>query len=176
MGHINIEIKARCNNSTRIRKILRSKRANFHGKDHQIDTYFKVPNGRLKLREGNIENYLIHYERGNKKGPKQSNVTLFKTSSDPLLKEVLSKSLDILVVVDKQRGIYFINNVKFHIDSVKGLGSFIEIEAIDKNDSIGRDKLLQQCIQYMDLFNIEDKDLVSVSYSDLLLNLTSPQS
>lgn len=173
MGHINIEIKARCNNSTRIRKILRSKRANFHGKGHQIDTYFKVPNGRLKLREGNVENYLIHYKRENKKGPKQSNVTLFKTSSDPLLKEVLSKSLGILVVVDKQREIYFIGNVKFHIDNVKGLGSFVEIEAIDKDGSLGKDKLLQQCTRYIDLFHIEDRDLISVSYSDLLLTLNS---
>lgn len=173
MGHINIEIKARCNNPARIRRLLKSKGADFRGTDHQIDTYFKVPNGRLKLREGNIENYLIYYKRGNKKGPKQSNVTLFKTSSDPLLKAVLSKSLGILVIVDKQREIYFINNVKFHIDNVKGLGLFVEIEAIDRDGSIGKDKLLQECEQYMNLFDIENKGLIAVSYSDLLLNLNS---
>ena len=80
MPHINIEIKAKSNNQDKIREILKSKNANFKGIDHQIDTYFKVNNGRLKLREGKIENHLIHYQRENKKGPKQSNIILFKSN------------------------------------------------------------------------------------------------
>lgn len=169
MGHINIEIKAKSKNSNKIRQILKSKKADFKGIDHQIDTYFKVANGRLKLREGNIENYLIYYQREDKSGPKESNVVLHKSSSNPTLKEILSKSLRVLVVVDKQREIYFIDNVKFHIDAVKNLGSFIEIEAIDKDGSIGKEKLLEQCKQYMEIFDIEKSDLISCSYSDLLL-------
>ena len=50
MAHIDVEIKARCDNHEKIREILKSKSANFKGTDHQIDTYFNVPNGRLKLR------------------------------------------------------------------------------------------------------------------------------
>ncbi len=76
-------------------------------------------------------------------------------------------------MVEKKREIYFIDNVKFHIDEVKGLGTFIEIEAIDKEGNIGRDKLLTQCKEYVGLFGIEDKDLVSFSYSDLLLGSTT---
>jgi hypothetical protein len=63
MSHINIEIKARCNNPDKIRTILKSKAAKFKGIDHQIDTYFKVNSGRLKLREGNIENFLIFFQK-----------------------------------------------------------------------------------------------------------------
>lgn len=170
MGHINIEIKAKSSNSNKVRQILKSKKADFKGVDHQVDTYFKVNLGRLKLREGDIENYLIHYQREDQEGPKQSNVTLLKSPNDPTLKDILMKSLGVLVVVDKQREIYFIENVKFHIDEVKNLGSFIEIEAIDKDGSIGKNKLLQQCKQYMELFGIKDVDLISCSYSDLLLN------
>ena len=70
MGNLNIEIKAKSNNNSEIRKILQSKSADFKGIDHQIDTYFKTNEGRLKLREGNIENKLIFYKRQNKKGPK----------------------------------------------------------------------------------------------------------
>ncbi len=170
MGHVNIEIKARCNNHEKIREILHSNNADFKGIDHQIDTYFKVPSGRLKLREGNIENHLIFYERENQTGPKQSNVILYNTEPASNLKEILTKSLGILVVVDKQREIYFIDNIKFHIDTVAELGTFTEIEAIDKDGSIGKEKLLEQCNKYMQLFGIDDKDLLSVSYSDLLLN------
>ncbi len=169
MSHLNIEIKAKSKDSGKIRQVLKSLKADYRGTDHQIDTYFKVRNGRLKLREGNIENYLIHYDRKNEKGPKQSNVTLFKAPADPSLKKVLLSALAELVVVDKKREIYFIKNVKFHIDEVKGLGSFVEIEAIDKDGLIGKKKLLEQCNRYMELFGINKSDLVSCSYSDLLL-------
>lgn len=169
MSHINIEIKARCGNHEKIREQLKSREADFKGTDHQIDTYFKVNHGRLKLREGNIENFLIYYERENKEGPKQSDIILFKSSPGSSLKSILEKSNGVLTVVDKKREIYFIENVKFHLDLVEGLGTFMEIEAIDKDGTIGKEKLLEQCNEYLALFGIFPEDLISVSYSDLLL-------
>lgn len=165
---INIEIKASCSDQDTIRDVLNIKHAQFRGEDHQVDTYFKVPHGRLKLREGNIENSLIFYERENIEGPKKSEVILIKDPA-PSLKEILSKALDIIVVVDKKREIYFIDNVKFHIDTVLGLGTFIEIEAIKEDSSKEETKLLEQCRFYLDLFGILREDLISDSYSDLLL-------
>ncbi len=169
MKRTNIEIKAKSNNHEKIRDFLKSHNADFKGIDHQIDTYFKVNNGRLKLREGNIENHLIYYERENKEGPKQSNIILFKSTPGSSLKSILVNANEILTVVDKKREIYFIENVKFHIDTVQELGTFVEIEAIDEDGSIGKDELLEQCNRYLKQFNISESDLVSVSYSDLLL-------
>jgi len=103
MEHLNVEIKAKCQNQNSIREILKLNKADFKGIDRQIDTYFKVNSGRLKLREGNIENSLIFYERENKEGPKQSNVILFKTTKDSSLKEILTKLFEILAIVDKNR-------------------------------------------------------------------------
>jgi len=169
MKHLNIEIKAKCDDHEKIRQILKSRNADFKGIKHQIDTYFKVNNGRLKLREDNAENFLVFYEREDKAGPKQSDVILFKSDLDSSLKEILLKSLGVLVVVDKQREIYSLENVKFHIDIVKNLGTFMEIEAIDSDGSLGKEKLLEQCQNYLNLFGILKSDLISVSYSDLLL-------
>lgn len=169
MNHINIEIKAKCADQEKVREILTSRNADFKGVDHQIDTYFKANSGRLKLREGNIENSLIYYEREDKEGPKQSNVILVKLEPGSQLKELLSKSIGVLAVVDKQREIYFIDNVKFHLDDVKGLGTFVEIEAIDAVGNIGREKLLEQCNAYLRLFEIKDIDLLTNSYSDQVL-------
>lgn len=45
----------------------------------------------------------------------------------------------------------------------------MEIEAIDKDGSIGKDKLNEQCSRYLREMDIKDEDLISVSYSDLLL-------
>lgn len=169
MKRLNIEIKARCVNHGRIRQILKSLHADFRGTDHQIDTYFKVNFGRLKLREGNIENFLIFYERGDMEGPKQSDVILYKCAPQSALKEILLKTLGALVTVDKKREIYFVDNVKFHLDTVSGLGTFTEIEAIDSDGTIGKEKLLEQCENYIQLLGVEKSDLVPVSYSDLLL-------
>ena len=77
---------------------------------------------------------------------------------------------EVIVTVDKKREIYFIDNVKFHIDEVKDLGNFIEIEAISENDSLPIEKIKEQCSLYKNIFNINDKDLISESYSDMLLN------
>ena len=169
LSHINIEIKAKTTEPDRIREILKTNNADFIGVDHQVDTYFKVTSGRLKLREGNIENHLIYYERENLSGPKKSTVTLYKNNPDSNLKEILIKSLGVLAVVDKRREICFIDNVKFHLDSVSGLGTFIEIEAIDKDGSFGYDKLLEQCNYYLNLLPITKDDLIEISYSDLIL-------
>jgi adenylate cyclase class IV len=121
MAHVNIEIKVKLNNRDQIREILKSRNADFKGVDHQIDTYFNVSSGKLKLREGNIENDLIYYQREDKEGPKQSDIILFPSDPASSLKEILTKSLGVLVVVDKTREIYFIDNVKFHIDTVVDL-------------------------------------------------------
>jgi len=149
---------------------LHAENADFRGVDHQIDTYFRVNTGRLKLREGIIENNLIHYERVNQEGPKQADITLYKTEPGSSLKELLIKSLGILITVDKIREIYFIGNVKFHIDSVKDLGTFIEIEAIGDDETTDKERLLHQCRHYLNIFNIPEKDLIAVSYSDLLMS------
>lgn len=170
MKHLNIEIKARCQDQDRIRAILVSNNADFKGIDNQIDTYFKVNFGRLKLREGDIENQLIFYDRKDMIGPKKSDVILFGHYPRSLLKEILLKSLGELIVVEKKREIFFIDNVKFHLDKVEDLGTFIEIEAIDKNGNIGKEKLLEQCNRFLELFGIEEKDLIADSYSDMLLD------
>lgn len=170
MGFLNIEIKARCRNQENVRIYLEKNHADFKGIDHQVDTYFKVPKGRLKLRQGKIENSLIHYIRTDQAGPKESRVSLYRGADLTELKDVLIQALDVLVVVDKKREIAFIGNVKFHLDIVEGLGQFVEIEAIDEDGTIGKKKLLVQCQKYLAQFGIKNEDLLEVSYSDLLLN------
>jgi predicted adenylyl cyclase CyaB len=169
MTQLNIEIKAKSRNQDFVKEVLKSLNAKFVGVDNQLDTYFKINSGRLKLREGNIENSLVHYDREDKEGPKQSNVTFYMSADNTSLKNILTNALGILVGVEKSREIYFIDNVKFHIDSVKDLGTFVEIEAMDSDGKIGKDKLLEQCNHYLDLFKIKKVDLISNSYSDLLL-------
>jgi len=122
----------------------------------------------LKLREGNIENSLIYYDRENKKDAKKSDVTLYKPTEVASLKAVLLAALPTLIVVEKKREIYFIDHIKFHIDTLTGLGSFIEIEVIDPTDAMDITKMKEQCQWYMELLDVQKEDLMENSYSDML--------
>ena len=169
MPFLNVEIKARSIDPERIRKYLKANAAVFKGVDEQTDTYFLVANGRLKLREGNIENNLIYYERDNMAGPKNSHFDLVKIQDAAGIKDVLTRSCGIKTIVRKMREIYYLDNVKFHIDEVPGLGSFVEIEAGNVLADRTEDQLREQCEFYLRQFGIEERDLLTSSYSDMQL-------
>ena len=172
MPYTNIEIKAKISEEQQnaIKWILEQKKAKYIGTDIQTDTYFKVDSGRLKLRKGNIENYFIYYERDDIEGPKQSNVILFDNQGRTgELEKITKKTHEILIIVEKQREIYYLENVKIHIDNVKNLGKFIEIEAISQDKILSIEKLQEQCNYYKELFGIKNKNLIKNSYSDMLI-------
>ena len=168
MNIVNIEFKAKVIDLDHYEKKLQEFNPVFKGTDHQIDTYFNVAKGRLKLREGNIENSLINYDRENINASKQSDVILYQHEPNAALKNILIKQLGVKITVDKKRKIYFIDNVKFHFDVVEGLGTFIEVEAIDNNGTFSVEHLKAQCDKYFTYFGLDKSQLVDKSYSDLL--------
>lgn len=139
-----VEFKVKVKNIRWLEQKLNELNPLFIGDDHQIDTYYNVANGRLKLREGDIENALIYYKRPDTANARQSDVLLYKHKPDKTLKEILKKLHGLKIIVDKKRRIYFIDNIKFHFDTVKKLGTFIEVEAIDVNGQISVRKLKEQ--------------------------------
>lgn len=165
----NIEIKARCSDPKKTEEILLSNGAEFRGIDIQTDTYFKVNDGRLKTRQGNIENALIFYKRKNESGPKQSSFQLYKSDDIAELIPILSDSLGILTVVKKERKIFYIDFIKFHIDHLTGLGDFVEIEVGDMDDSKELSELESICNHYIKLLDIKQEDFLTSSYSDMML-------
>lgn len=169
MAHKNIEFKAKVSNIEALEKMLLKLAPKYIGTDRQTDTYYNANRGRLKLREGHIENALIHYERPNTADAKLSEILLYKHSPDKNLKAILEAQFGILTIVKKERKIYFIENVKFHFDRVEQLGTFIETEAIDETGNISIEKLQAQCDYYFDFFELSQEQLMSESYSDMLL-------
>ena len=167
----NFEFKAKVDELEKYETKLLAQNPTFKGIDHQIDTYFNVEKGKLKLREGSIENALINYDRESIQGSKESNIILYQHIPDKALKEILTKQLGIKVIVDKKRKIYYINNVKFHFDVVQDLGTFIEVEAIDFNDEFSKEELKNQCDQYFEFFELIQNQTINYSYSDLILEM-----
>jgi predicted adenylyl cyclase CyaB len=77
--------------------------------------------------------------------------------------------MGVKVVVDKRREIWFLGNIKVHLDRVSGLGDFVEIEAQSEEGDLSEEHLLEQCRGLMEEFGIAGSELVSGSYSDLLM-------
>src|SRR5574337_455147 len=162
-----IEFKARMRDEKRVRAALKSLHPRLVGTDHQIDTYFRTSRGRLKLRQGKIENALIFYSRKNAAQVRLSRVFLCEFSDPAEIKTIrtmLASALGIAAVVDKVREIYFVDNVKIHLDRVRGLGKFLEVEAFVKDGNVRRARMQAERIK--GLFGTLPEDIQSHSYSD----------
>jgi len=167
MKLLNFEFKARLHDAAPVRAALKRLRARFLGTDRQVDTYFRVPSGRLKIREGRLENSLIFYQRTNSARARRSTVEMMLLPRRNSVRAILARALGVLAVVDKRREIYFVGNVKIHLDRVRGLGTFVEVEAMTRSGDIG--KVRAQAAKFQELFAISPKDIVPQSYSDLIL-------
>jgi predicted adenylyl cyclase CyaB len=165
MKRVNFEFKAKLRNERIIRAALKRLRAKYLGTDRQVDTYFQVPRGRLKVREGKIENALIFYDRSNSPRPRRAKIEMMLLPRRNSLKALLAKALGVKIIVDKRREIYFVGNVKVHLDRVRGLGRFVEVEAISRSGDVAQAR--QQALKFRKLFGITRADIVGQSYSDL---------
>jgi predicted adenylyl cyclase CyaB len=176
---VNFEFKARLKDEKRVRAALRRLRARFVGTDRQVDTYFCVPGGRLKVREGRIENALIFYRRSDAPRARRSVVEITLLPRRNSLGSTLAAALGVLGVVDKRREIYFVGNVKIHLDRVRGLGKYVEVEAIRKSTVNRRQsrvtdrRIRAQAKTFQELLGIANSDILPQSYSDLILNKSS---
>ncbi len=166
--YADITIKARCYDPARVETILLEHEAEYVGLDVQTDTYYETDYGKLKHRQGNIENVLIHYNRKITGEAKQTEVLLYLKNPGLETINQICGSQKVLAQVKKLRKIFFIENVKFHIDFLEDLGHFIEIEAIDLDGSLGTAILRHQCNYYKELLQIEEDDLVTSAYTDLI--------
>ena len=163
----NLEIKYKPGNSREISYITGLLKNYSHTTEKQTDIYYKTDKGRLKLRIINeTEGNLILYNRAEKKNKRISKYTISKTKDYRELDFILRKQFGVLVTVSKKREVYVYNNVRVHIDTVKGLGKFLEIEII--YDEISKAKN-QMKLLISDL-KLDENKFIKVSYSDLLIN------
>jgi len=127
----NIEIKAHCDNLSGVRRAAEGIGAKFSGILHQVDTYFHVPNGRLKLRQINDENTeLIWYTRPNAAEARTSQYHVVPVADADLMLAALSAAMGVRGQVKKRRDLLLWHNIRIHLDTVEGLGEFIEFEAM----------------------------------------------
>jgi predicted adenylyl cyclase CyaB len=164
----NIELKARIEDV----QLLASKAAALADKGPieitQDDTFFLCESGRLKLRVfAQEKGELIFYQRPNQAGPKESFYLVSPTSSPDTLREVLSKAYGQVGRVQKQRTLFHVGRTRVHLDIVKGLGHFLELEVV-LEDGEPVEAGVREAHSLMARLGIEPSQLIEGAYIDLL--------
>lgn len=134
----------------------------------QEDTFYRVSHGRLKLRrfaDGQAE--LIAYERNDQQGPKLSSYVRHPCSDAETLHEALARSVGVKANVEKVRRLYLVGQTRVHLDRVKGLGPFLELEVVlHDGQSVEDGERIAR--ELMASFEVDSAALVEQAYVDLL--------
>lgn len=164
----NIEIKARI---ASVEALLPRARALAGGTPELIvqdDSFFNVPQGRLKLREfadGSAE--LIHYHRADSAEAKASDYVRVPVPDAAALREALARACGLLGRVQKQRWLLTVGATRIHLDRVQGLGDFMELEVVlregqsDAEGSATAEALMRE-------LGLADAERLAGAYLDLL--------
>jgi len=164
MNYKDFTLKAKIKDIEHIEKLLTRMNSRYIGLDNQTDYYFETPTGKLKLRQGTIENLITHYERVTLHNMEKTIV--YRYDKDPTLDQVnqLRLSHKQQETVQKQRKIYTLGHVKIHLDRLPDGRCFLEIEAIDRTNQYTDDELRDQCLTLKSTLGIPDSDLVQTGY------------
>jgi adenylate cyclase class IV len=136
----NVEVKARIDT---IEVLLPRAQALADGapvRIEQDDTFFHCAHGRLKLRtfaDGSGE--LIHYERADAQGPKLSDYVRAPTADPDALRSALTRAHGVIGRVRKTRWLLMSGQTRIHLDRVEGLGDFIELEVVLREEQSATD-------------------------------------
>lgn len=161
---LNLELKIKLTSHSNVEKILKNNGAEFKGILMQKDVYYKCKNGLLKLRIENNTFTLIKYLR-DEKGKRWSNYELLELKGkNP--EKYLSEILPVETIVQKNRKLYLYDNTRIHLDTVKKLGAFLELETLLVN---GKSDATLRFNKIKKMLNIENEEQIRKSYKNLLL-------
>jgi adenylate cyclase class IV len=127
----NIEIKARIDSVEALLPRARAVAGTAPELIVQDDTFFRVAQGRLKLRQfADGSGELIHYQRADSAGAKASDYVRVPAPDPAALREALARGCGVLGRVQKQRWLLLAGATRIHLDRVVGLGDFMELEVV----------------------------------------------
>lgn len=174
---INIELKLKVNDFKKIFSNLKNINAKFEGLLSQIDTYYNCKGKRLKIREINNKSYqLIDYLRQDRTDSKISDYKIQELDKKQLkqYKQQFKNMYGESVIIHKNRELWIYKNTRIHLDKVRKLGKYIELETVIKN-SERFSQLEKEHKDVIKLLNLDEYVKVSKSYSDLLSEKNSPK-
>lgn len=164
----NVEIKARLTDLEATRRLVESLADGPGQLVEQTDTFFRVAGGRLKLRErSGADPELIYYRRPDAPGPKESEYETCAVPEAGALRELLGAALGVAGTVRKRRLAYRAGRTRIHLDEVRDLGSFLELE-VELAPGESADLGVREAKRLMRALQIGEAALVAGAYVDLL--------
>jgi len=110
---------------------------------------------------------LIYYARADVTGAKQSDYEIAPVADAGMLKSVLRRALGETVLVEKTRVLYLVGQTRVHLDSVNGLGDFLELEVVLRPDQSAAEGH-GIAMDLMHRLGIQESDLLATAYADML--------
>jgi predicted adenylyl cyclase CyaB len=133
----NIEIKTPAPDREAVLRALEALGAAAVWIRRQRDIFFHVPAGYLKLRRVEGEpGELIAYTREPGTEPRPSDYEIATVADPEAVESALTRALGVLGVVEKTRRLYTWRHTRIHLDTVSGLGEFLELEAVAREISL----------------------------------------
>jgi predicted adenylyl cyclase CyaB len=168
----NIEIKARYPDLDEAARIAVSLGAVDHAPRRQRDLYYRVPRGRLKLRQTDTApDELVLYLRPDAPGPRRADYQVIPVPGESRTEELLETILGLEVIVEKTRRLFLLDTTRIHLDEVTGLGRFIEFEAVHPHGDTAAATAARKSVDHLiRTFNIPPANLIPHSYRELTLN------
>ena len=164
----NIEIKARAPDLQSLTKAVATIATDGPIEIRQDDSFFRCDTGRLKLRDfGDGTGELIFYQRPDSVEARESFYLRSLTSTPDALRESLALAYGVTGRVIKQRTLYLVGRTRVHLDRVDGLGEFVELEVVLREDeppSSGE----EEAHALMRQLGIAREHLLACAYVDLL--------
>jgi predicted adenylyl cyclase CyaB len=163
----NLEAKFRLSNLSEARERALAIGYQFQAVLIQRDTFFRVANGKLKLREQQ-DGYasLIYYGREVHDSLQLSTYDIVPVSDPQRTRAMFSAALGVIAEVRKERTLLMRSNVRLHLDRVEGLGSFGEIEAVIAEGE-DPERSRSDVDELLTTLRVERKELIDVSYFEL---------
>src|SRR5262245_58792643 len=127
----NIEIKVRVADFDAMRRAVGALGARWSATEQQVDRYFELDgSARLKLRTINGQKaQLIRYHRPETTSVRCSDYDITPVRDHEAEACLVPKGKPV-VTIRKRREIFLRDNVRFHLDQVEELGTFLELEAV----------------------------------------------
>jgi adenylate cyclase class IV len=161
----NLEIKVKLKSHKEVEGILKKNKIRLKELLIQKDFYYNVEKGILKLRIENYTKTLIFYDRNERSKKRWSDFYLLDLSfADANI--YLKRFLDVMVIVNKKRKLFLYKNTRIHLDYVRGLGYFLELETRVANGLRDAEKRFNYLL---DLLDLRSKKEIRASYKDLLM-------
>lgn len=170
----NVEWKARVADSVSLRRRLADLGLTQVDTLIQLDTFFDVPNGRLKLREvqssrGSTAEW-IYYHRANQAAARVSNYWRAEVANAADTIALFERVVPKIGSVRKQRRLYLHETTRLHLDHVEKLGDYLEIEVVLK-DGIDQSEGERRAKAWQHDLGIAPEDIIPLAYIDLLVDL-----